>query len=626
MSQTKKKPKQNKKISLLKSIAVTLAILFVLAGARSLYVESQQSSSEEDYTFSQLVANINQEEVKQIVVTENTLTVTLQNDQEKKTRKEAETSLTESLSQAGVTPEKLNKVDIAIKPPAGWKMWLGTLAPILLPLLLIGAFIWFSMRGAKKAGLQALSFGKSKARLIKPEKSQNGVSFQDVAGLRGPKEELKEIVEFLKNPKKFVQLGAEIPKGVLLVGAPGTGKTLLSRATAHEASVPFFNVSGSEFLELFVGVGSSRVRDLFEKAKKASPAIIFIDELDAIGQRRGGGLGGSHQEREQTLNQILVEMDGFDPNEQVVVISATNRPDTIDPALLRPGRFDRRITLPLPDIKERQAILEIHSREKPLAKETDLRNIAERTPGFSGADLANLINEAAILSARHNRKQIGQSELRSSIEKVLLGPERKSHIISDKEKKLRAFHEAGHALAANKLEECDPVQKVSIISRGKAGGYTLKVPLKDKSLLSASQLQAEITVLLAGQASEQITFKEVTTGAANDLQKATHLTRKMVAEYGMSSKMGPIQYYDVEEGPDWDNSSQSKTGYQLPTQKNFSDKTAFEIDQEVKKIISQAQQKALDILTNNQKKLKLLAGKLIEKETIEKEEFGKMME
>jgi len=438
-----------------------------------------------------------------------------------------------------------------------------------------------------------------------------------VAGLKEAKEELGEIVEFLRNPKKFIDLGAKIPKGVLLVGAPGTGKTLLARAIASEAHVPFFSVSGSEFVEMFVGVGSSRVRDLFQTAKKNAPALIFIDELDAIGRQRGTGMGGGHDEREQTLNQILVEMDGFDPNTGVILISATNRPDVLDKALLRPGRFDRRIILDLPDIKDREEILKIHSINKPLGKDTNLKEIAERTPGFSGADLANLVNEAAILTARLNKKIIRQNELRECIEKVILGPERKSHILSKKEKEITAYHEAGHALLSALLPNADPVQKVSIIARGAAAGYTLKLPLEEKHLHSRSEFIDELAVLLGGYTAEKIVFGELTTGASNDLQKVSELARSLVTEYGMSEKIGPRAFGGKEE--------MVFLGGGITNKKDYSEETAKQIDDEITKFIDNAHHLAIKTLTENRKKLDQIAKELIEKETIERKTFENLM-
>jgi len=510
-------------------------------------------------------------------------------------------------------------IQIEIKDTSGWQFWLGTILTSFLPILIIGLFLWLMLRQAQRGANQALIFTKSLAKMIMPE-SQKGeakVTFKDIAGLKEAKEELMEVVEFLRIPEKFVRIGAKIPKGVLLVGPPGVGKTLLARAVANEAKVPFYHISGSEFIELFVGVGSARVRDLFKTAKKSAPCLIFIDELDAIGRHRGAGLGGGHDEREQTLNQILVEMDGFEPNSGVVVISATNRPDILDPALLRPGRFDRRVMLDLPDVNDREKILSVHAQNKPLAKDVELRQIAERTPGFSGADLANLMNEAAILAARRDKKVIEQIELLDSIEKVLLGPERKSHILSKQEKEITAYHEAGHALVAHILPNVDPVRKISIIARGRAAGYTLKLPVEDKHLHSRSEFLEELAVLLAGYTSEKLVFNEITTGAGNDLERASELARRLVTQYGMSDKLGPITYGRREE--------LVFLGKEMTTEKDYSEKIAVQIDEEVSRLITDAQQTAKKTITENRHLLDAIAKKLVEKETIEKEEFENMM-
>jgi cell division protease FtsH len=478
---------------------------------------------------------------------------------------------------------------------------------------MIGFFIWFLLRQAQRGNNQALTFGMSRARMLLPIKDKKRrITFQDVAGAKEAKEELLEVVEFLKNPQKFLKLGAKIPRGVLLLGPPGTGKTLMAKAVAGEANVPFFSISGSEFVEMFVGVGASRVRDLFKQAKKNAPAIVFIDEIDAVGRHRGAGLGGGHDEREQTLNQILVEMDGFDTETNVIVIAATNRPDVLDPALLRPGRFDRRVVIDNPDIEERNAILRIHSRGKPISKNVKLRQIAERTPGFSGADLANLVNEAAILAARRNKNEIEMQELREAIEKVLLGPERKSYIMDDEEKKITAYHEAGHALIASSIPGADPVHKVSIISRGHAAGYTLNVPQKDVRLHFRSYYLGQISILLGGYATEKMIFKEVTTGASNDLERATDLSRRLVTRFGMSD-LGPMTFGKNDE--------LVFLGKELHEQKNYSEKIAEKIDQEVEKIIKTSFEKTCQILEQKSRLLKKIAEELLEKETLEKEEF-----
>ncbi len=532
-------------------------------------------------------------------------------DKDKRTvkysKKEPETSLSETLVNYGVSPEDLNAVKINIKEPEGFKYWFAILAPALLPVLVILGILIFLTRGMKGgAGMQPFSFGQAKPRFIDPNDKNQKVTFKDVAGAKEAKEELKEIVDFLKKPKKFLQIGARIPKGVLLMGSPGTGKTLLARAVAGEAGVPFFSISGSEFVEMFVGVGASRVRDLFEQAKKRAPSIIFVDEIDAVGRARGAGMGGGNDEREQTLNQILVEMDGFEPSDQVIVMAATNRPDVLDPALLRPGRFDRRVTIDLPDRKDREAILKIHARKKPLHADVDLKVIAERTPGFSGADLANLMNEAAILAAREDRKEITQYDLIRSIEKVMLGPERKSHVLNEKEKKITAYHEAGHALVASVLEHADPVHKISIISRGRAAGYTLKLPLEDKKMHSKKEFLDDIAVSLGGYVAEELVFDDVTTGPSNDLEVLTNLARSMVARWGMSEKLGTVAL----------DSEKAQFG-----EKPYSEETSKQIDEEVRRIIEDRKDLVKDILIKHRDLLDRIANELIEKETIEREDF-----
>lgn len=466
---------------------------------------------------------------------------------------------------------------------------------------------------AQKGSTQAFSFGKSKARLANQKNGKKRVTFGDVAGLIEAKEEISEIVEFLKDPKKFHKLGARIPRGILLVGSPGTGKTLLAKAVASEANVPFYFVSGSEFVEMFVGVGANRVRDMFDLAKKTAPAIVFVDEIDAVGRHRGAGLGGGHDEREQTLNQILVEMDGFDTDAAVIVMAATNRPDILDPALLRPGRFDRRIILDEPSMKDREEILKIHALDKPLSKTVNLKLVAERTPGLSGADLANLINEAAILAARSNQKEITQDNLFEAIEKVILGPERRSHIFSKKEKEITAYHEAGHALVACSLPFTDPVHKVSIVSRGRAGGYTLKLPAEDKHLRSRSEFESELAVLLSGYAAEKIVFKDTTTGASNDLKVASDLARRMITQYGMSDNLGPITFGEKEE--------LVFLGKEISSNKNYSETIAFQIDEEIKKLITRGLTSAKKVLTQKIDTLHKIAKELISKETLEQKDF-----
>ena len=565
-------------------------------------------------SISEIVAKINAGQVKEITVKGDGLEiVTKDGDKKFVSQKESGISAFETLLNLGASKDKLSAFNIQVKDETGTAgMILSSIIPIVLPFLLIIFIFWYMFNKAQKGSMQAFSFGKSKARLA----SKNGkkqVTFKDVAGLIEAKEEISEVVEFLKDPKKFHKLGARIPRGILLVGSPGTGKTLLAKAVASEASVPFYFVSGSEFVEMFVGVGANRVRDMFELAKKTAPAIVFIDEIDAVGRHRGAGLGGGHDEREQTLNQILVEMDGFDTDAAVIVMAATNRPDILDPALLRPGRFDRRIILDEPSMKDREEILKIHALDKPLAKTVNFKLVAERTPGLSGADLANLINEAAILAARNNQKEITQANLFEAIEKVILGPERRSHIFSKKEKEITAYHEAGHALVACSLPYTDPIHKVSIVSRGRAGGYTLKLPTEDKHLRSRSEFESELAVLLGGYAAEKIIFKDTTTGASSDLKVASDLARKMITQYGMSDNLGPITFGEKEE--------LVFLGKEISTQKNYSETIAFQIDEEIKKLITGGLTSAKKVLTQKIAVLHKIAKELISKETLEQKEF-----
>ena len=601
--------------SLLKKFILILLVFIAIASISSLF--SQSAKKTEEISLSTLVRQINEEKIKSIIVKGNDINITYTDDKLAKAKKENESSITESFKNYGVNPEKLSKVNIEIKDESGWIFWLGNLLPFLLPFLLIAFFFWFLFRQAKGGSMEAFSFGKAKPRLFGAEgHDKDKITFADVAGLYEAKEELKEIVEFLKHPKKFLEIGARIPRGVLLLGSPGTGKTLLARAVAGEADVPFFHISGSEFVEMFVGVGAARVRDLFETAKKSAPAILFIDEIDAVGRQRGTGLGGGHDEREQTLNQILVQMDGFERETQVIVMAATNRADILDPALLRPGRFDRRVLLEDPDLKAREEILKIHCKNKPLDALVNLREVAARTPGFSGADLANLANEAAILAARHNKKMIGQSDLFESIEKVLLGPERKSHILSKKEKEIAAYHEAGHALISTILPNADPVQKVSIISRGRAAGYTLKQPSEEKHLRTKSEFIDELAVYLGGYVAEKIVFDEITTGASNDLKEATELSRRLVMEYGMS-KLGPVTF--AKEG------EMVFLGREISERREYSEEVAQKIDKEVEKFILDAEKSAQKVISQKRELLDKIAKKLIEKETIEKEEYDALI-
>ncbi len=559
-----------------------------------------------------LIQELNQDQVKALTVSGNQVKIELKDGGQQIVQKEESESLSTLLNNFQLSPEKLAAVAINVKEPSGWSYWLMAILPFALPLILVALLFFFMMRSAQGMNSKAMSFGQSNAK----EFDLNGkepVTFKDVAGAKEAKEELQEVVDFLRYPKKFQDLGARIPRGVLLLGSPGTGKTLLARAVAGEAKVPFFHMSGSEFVEMFVGVGASRVRSLFQKAKKHSPCIVFIDEIDAVGRRRGAGLGGSHDEREQTLNQILVEMDGFDVTHNVIVIAATNRPDVLDPALLRPGRFDRQVMIDRPDLKDREAILKVHVKKKPLAKEVDLKRIAERTPGFSGADLANLLNEAAILTARLNKTVIGMEELFSAIEKVMIGPERKSRVINDKEKKITAYHEAGHALVAHFLPNSDPVQKVSIIARGSAGGYTLKVPTEDRYFQSKSDFIDEIAVLLAGHLVEKDIFGEVTTGATSDLRRATSVARSLITDYGMSDLLGPRTFGQKEE--------LIFLGREIHEQRDYSEKIAEQIDSEISTFINQATLKAQDVLRQHREKLEQVVQALLRQETLEKEEF-----
>src|SRR3989344_1420661 len=530
-SEPNKMKKGNSRSKFSGNIAGALLIFMLITG---LYLVVSDTAKEmPEVAISDLAKSVSAGEVAKILVEGEKLTITYKNKEIKQSKKETGSSLSQTLFNYGVGPEALSSTAIEVKNESGFGFWLLNILPFLLPILFIVFFFWYLSRQVKGAGIQAMTFGQSKARITDPNDKNNKVTFKDVAGCREAKEELKEIVDFLKSPKKFLDIGARIPKGVILTGAPGTGKTLLARAVAGAASVPFFHRSGSEFVEMFVGVGASRVRDLFKMAKKAAPAIIFVDEIDAIGRTRGGGFGGGNDEREQTLNQILVEMDGFEPNDKVIVMAATNRPDVLDPALIRPGRFDRKVMLDLPDRADREEILQIHAGKKPLAEDINLKLIAERTPGFSGADLYSLMNEGAILAARENRKKVFQFDLIRAIEKVMLGPERKSHLLSKKEKEITAYHEAGHAIVASVLPYADPVHKVSIIARGNAGGYTLKLPLEEKRLQSKKEFIDDIAMSLGGYVAEKMIFGDITTGPSSDLQVATNLARAMVTRWGM---------------------------------------------------------------------------------------------
>jgi len=579
-------------------------IVILLIAALLYSIFGVGNSEVREIPLSQVIEDVAAKRVDKIIVKGSELTVISSNGTEYRSRKEDGTSLIE----AGIDPKQ---VTIEVQDAAAGAIWLNLLSS-LLPFVLIFGFLWFMLRQAQGANNQALSFGRSRARMM-IQTDKHKITFKDVAGAYEAKQELMEVVEFLKYPSKFLSLGAKIPKGVLLLGPPGTGKTLLAKAVAGEAGVPFFNISGSEFVEMFVGVGAARVRDLFAKAKRNSPAIVFIDEIDAVGRQRGAGLGGSHDEREQTLNQILVEMDGFDTDTNVIVMAATNRPDVLDPALLRPGRFDRRVILDRPDVKDRKAILEVHAKGKPIDDAVDLGRIAAQTPGFTGADLQNLLNEAAILTARANRKRITEQDLMEAVEKVLLGPERRNKILSDQEKKVTAYHEAGHAIVSHILPYGDPVHKISVVSRGMALGYTWNMPVADRYLHSKSQFIDELAAMLGGRVAEILTFKETTTGAANDLQRATELARKMVTRFGMSEKLGPIVFGVQDE--------LVFLGREIHEQRNYSEKVAAIIDEEVSLLIKEAEDKAMTVLKKYRKELDAVSARLMKDETIEREDF-----
>lgn len=597
--------------NIFKNFLIFFLIFAAIMAAFSLFNNDNQNI--EQISIAKLVQEINNEEVQSITVNGNELNILLKDASQQASKKELNEPLAEVLKNYDVPTEKIAKIDITIgdEPNSGFFL---TILPFLIPALFIIGLIWFMMRQVQGVNSKAMTFGQSGAKIADQKQK---VSFKDVAGASEAKEDLKEIVDFLKQPHKYISMGAKIPKGVLLLGAPGTGKTLLARATSGEAKVPFFHISGSEFVEMFVGVGASRVRDLFKKAKKTAPCIIFIDEIDAVGRQRGAGLGGSHDEREQTLNQILVEMDGFDNQTNIIVLAATNRPDVLDPALLRPGRFDRQVVIDLPDMKDREAILKIHAHQKPLEKDVDLKIVAQRTPGFSGADLANLLNEAAIVAAGSNKKTISNQTVLDSIERVLLGRERKSNILSDKEKKITAYHEAGHALVAHLLPKADPVHKVSIISRGRAAGYTINLPKEEKKMQNHSDFVDAMAVLLGGFASEKIFFGEVTTGASNDLQRVTAMARKMITQFGMDEKLGPRTFGQKDE--------MIFLGKEIHERRDYSEKTAQTIDEEISKYINNALQTAEKTIKDNQNKLEKIVKVLLDKETIEKAEFDKLL-
>ncbi len=591
---------------------VIYLLLFVAIIAMLIYNFNSSSSSQEAITINELSEAVKSGSVAKIVEDENTLKITYNDGTQKTSNKETSATLVEQLLHLGVNTEQLapSEVKIEIKPPSAW---LGVFSALgyILPFLILGAAFFFIFRQAQGSNSAAMSFGKSKARMFSGD--QPTVTFADVAGVEESKEELVEVVEFLREPQKFMALGARIPKGVLLVGPPGTGKTLIAKAVSGEAGVPFFSISGSEFVEMFVGVGASRVRDLFEQAKRQSPCIVFVDEIDAVGRQRGAGLGGSHDEREQTLNQLLVEMDGFDTDTNIIIMAATNRPDILDPALLRPGRFDRRVVLDRPDVKGREAILKVHVKGKPLDKEIDLSVLAKLTPGFVGADIENLVNEAAILAARRNKKVISQPEFQEAIERVIAGPERKSRLITPEEKYIIAYHEAGHAIIMQAIPEHDPVQKVTIVPRGMAGGYTLSLPEDDRTLIARKKMMAQLTALLGGRVAEQMVFDDFTSGASNDLERVTKMARQMVTRLGMSTELGPMVYGQKEE--------LVFLGREISEQRDYSEAVAQQIDREVRKIVNEAYERAKEILTTYRGKLDEVASTLLEKETINREEF-----
>ncbi len=574
----------------------------------------QQNANAQDLLpINQVAADVQSGIVERIAVENETrLRVVYGDGSEHLSNKEATSTLVEQLKALGVTTEQLNQSGfvVEIKPPSAW-LGLATALGYILPFIVLAGVFWFVFRQAQGSNNAAMSFGKSRARMFTGD--QPSVTFEDVAGVDEAKEELQEVVEFLREPEKFISLGARIPKGVLLVGPPGTGKTLLAKAVSGEAGVPFFSISGSEFVEMFVGVGASRVRDLFDQAKRHSPCIVFVDEIDAVGRQRGAGLGGSHDEREQTLNQMLVEMDGFDTDTNIIIVAATNRPDILDPALLRPGRFDRRVVLDRPDMRGREAILNVHVKGKPLGQEVNLGVLARSTPGFVGADLENLVNEAAILAARRNKKVIGQPEMEEAIERVIAGPERKSRLISQEEKRIVAYHEAGHAVVMNAIPEADPVQKVSIIARGMAGGFTLALPEDDRTLTPRKKLLADMIGLLGGRAAEFLVFDDITSGASNDLERVTRMARAMVTRLGMSDSLGPMVYGQKEE--------LIFLGREISEQRDYSEAVAEEIDEEVRRLVGEAYHKAKEILMQYRDRLDAVAHRLLEVETINREEF-----
>lgn len=585
---------------------VTFYLLIIIVAIWMIDYYSASTVSKTDITYSAFMKHVQQDEVKQVTIVDNVISGKLKDGKDFSTVAPSDDSLIPTLRARDIEI----KADLPPQPP-----WWTTILSSLLPMLLIVG-IWFMlMQQSQGGGGRVMNFGKSRARRYDEDNIK--ITFKDVAGADEAKQELEEVVEFLKHPKKYNDLGAKIPKGVLLYGPPGTGKTLLAKAVAGEAGVPFFSISGSDFVEMFVGVGASRVRDLFEQAKKSAPCIVFIDEIDAVGRQRGAGLGGGHDEREQTLNQLLVEMDGFGANEGIIMIAATNRPDILDPALLRPGRFDRQIVVDRPDIKGRQEILKVHVKGKPISPEVELGVIARRTPGFTGADLSNLVNEAALMAARKNKNKIDMPEMEEAAERVIMGPERRSRVISDKEKRLTAYHEGGHTLVGMLLDNTDPVHKVTIIPRGRAGGYTLSLPKEDRYYATRSEMLDELKVLLGGRVAEALVLKEISSGASNDLQRATSLARQMICEYGMSPELGPMTFGHRQD--------QVFLGRDIGRDKDYSEEVAAKIDKEIRKFIDEAYQKTESLLNENMDKLHLIADALIERETLEGEEIDQLM-
>jgi len=592
--------------------SIIYLLLFIAIISMVVYNFQQSTTTQEALSINEVAAEIQAGNVNRLVEDDNRLRVIDTDGNEKTSHKEGNSTLVEQLKELGVTTEQLqpDNITVEIKPPSAW-LGIATAFGYILPFVILAGVFWFVFRQAQGSNNAAMSFGKSRARMFTGD--QPTVTFLDVAGVEEAKEELQEVVEFLREPEKFISLGARIPKGVLLVGPPGTGKTLLAKAVSGEAGVPFFSISGSEFVEMFVGVGASRVRDLFDQAKRHSPCIVFVDEIDAVGRQRGAGLGGSHDEREQTLNQMLVEMDGFDTDTNVIIMAATNRPDILDPALLRPGRFDRRVVLDRPDMRGREAILKVHTKGKPLAPEVDLAVLARSTPGFVGADIENLVNEGAILAARRNKKLIEQEDLEESIERVIAGPERKSRLISEDEKRIVAYHEAGHAVVMNALPQADPVHKVSIIARGMAGGYTLALPEEDRTLMPRKKMVADMVGLLGGRAAEELVFDDITSGASNDLERVTRMARAMVTRLGMSNQLGPMVYGQKEE--------LIFLGREISEQRDYSEAVAEKIDSEVRSLVNEAYDRASQILIEYREKLDAVAKRLLEVETITRDEF-----